>query len=273
MMPLSPNEPPMSSGTLSFEVVTSERRARVWAGLTAFVGVAFWAQLLLYPILGELAYSDGRPLAILVYLVPLALLGLGIWMKRSALLLMLFPLSLLPALALLPALDWASLSQSANTLWLVGTFAAYLAVSSARELSARPIEAGEPTRGKPSPRSGSADYQRFYMSRLMASMFILLVIVYALFFDRSTGANFIEYHGGEEQVARAFATVFMFFVWCVFVYMMILVPGANVEYDRRRLSRELEGLTSSLEPRRHGLRIGGWISGALLLALVAFWWM
>ncbi|MFU8806649.1 MAG: hypothetical protein ACNA8W_22765 [Bradymonadaceae bacterium] len=252
---------------------TNGGRAALWALLTAFVGAAFWAQILLFPALGELRYSDGRAVAIIVYLFPLILLGAGILWRRSAVLLMLFPLSLLPALALLAEPDWAVLGQLANMAWLVATFAAYLAVSSAQGLALAPTERLEAARGEPARRSSTVDYRWFYRSRMAGALVVFFTIVYALFFDPAVAEIFSEHHGTGEPVVMAFSAVFMFFVWCVFVYMMILVPGANVEYDRRRLRRRLDEIAESGPSGGPGVRVAVLVFLGLMISALALWFV
>jgi hypothetical protein len=254
-----------SAGTLS-----------LWALLTAFVGIALWAQLLLVPLLAEFRYTDGRMAALGFYLIPVAILGLGIALKRSALLLMLFPVSLLPALAWLPEPDWAALHQGTTMIWLVSTLTAYFVVCSWRSPGWRP---GSGNGGRPldddSDLAGvplGVDYRGFFFSRLGASLFVLLTILYGIYFDREVGELFRLHHGEAEVVAMSFTTMVMFFAWCVFVYMMIIVPGANLEYDRRRLERELRQWTKQWEVRRQVVRVSGWAVASLVVAIAATLW-
>ena len=48
----------------------------------------------------------------------------------------------------------------------------------------------------------------------------------------------------------------MFFVWAVMAYTLFLVPALNLEYDRRRLRKDMDAVAEEFASGRRWIRLG-----------------
>ncbi len=243
-------------------------------------GIAIWAQLFLGAALAELNYVDTRMLFLAAYFLPLIVMAVGFWIGRTGWLQIGFVGSLLPAFLVLPKEDHLALDDPLAVLWLCGLVGLYLVMgtdwfSGARlesdeveheSLASVGLEEGANGGRRPVAAMFSG-HQQHFVSRFVVSLWLFCVITYAVFFDTGIQATIRAAFGGSEQIAVSFLAVSMFFVWCMVVYMMIVVPAMNLEYDQRRLQLSTVAMAQTRVRRLAGLRI----FVLVLLSVAAGW--
>lgn len=249
------------------------RVSKLWPGVTSFLGVSLWAQLELMALLSELRFSDVRPLVVLAYVLPLALLGAGVWTRRAGLLLMGVLVALVPGLALMPEPDQALLREWSALLRVGASLLLYVAVASAGSGPSREAAAPTPLPPEADETPAMAQDHRFIAARLLVLAIMLLAPLYGIFADARIAAALATHYRESAEVARTFLSLTHFFAWSVVAYMMVLTPTLNLEYDRRRLERQLRERSAAWTARRLKLRVLMWcgITAAVALILLLVW--
>lgn len=250
------------------------RKRSAWM---AVPGLAIWAQLFLGAALGELAYADTRLMYLAAYILPLIVMAAGYWLGRIGWLQIGFMASLLPAFLVLPVEDQPGMDEPLAVIWLCGLVVLYLvmgmdwfAVESmpAEDIEHESIEtAASGGERRKYVATLMSNHQQHFISRFVISLWLFGVITYAVFFDTGNQASIGEFFEGGEQVTVSFLAISMFFVWCMVVYMMIVVPTINLEYDQRRLELSTAALAQTKVRRLAGLRI----FVLVLLSVAAGW--
>ncbi|MBA2663858.1 MAG: hypothetical protein H0U74_16335 [Bradymonadaceae bacterium] len=244
---------------------------RFWPAFVVVLGISLWAQLFLSALLAEYRFADTRMLYLLAYVASLFVLMGGVGARHVVTLQFVFVASFLPGLLLLPVEDQIALGEGWGALWLCATLAVFMVLATSfdsptGEPAGKALEARE--RGLA--QDVAFDYRWYFGSRLAVVLFLYGVCVYAVFFDATILAHVAGNYVGSEAVAVSFLAVFMFFVWCMVVYLMVLVPTMNLEYDQRRLARTLEAVALKHTPSVAYARILGWIGVGIAVAL-ALW--
>ncbi len=247
----------------------------------AVPGLAIWAQLFLGAALAELNYADTRLLFLAAYFLPLIVMAAGYWLGRIGWLQIGFLASLLPAFWVLPVEDQPAMDEPLAVVWLCGLVVLYLVMGTdlfagesiaSDEIEHERIEiAASEDAGHRERRKYVAEllanHQQHFISRFVVSLWLFAVITYAVFFDAGIQALIGEFFEGSEQIAVSFLAVSMFFVWCMVVYMMIVVPAMNLEYDQRRLQLSTAAMAQTKVRRIANLRVFVFV----LLGVAAGW--
>lgn len=257
-----------------------------WSTWMVVPGLAIWAQLFLGAIVAELQFADMRLAYLAMYALPLFVLNAGYWSGRIAVMQVGFLASLLPGLLILPEADRLGFEDPLAVLWLCGLVTVYLVLGTDR-FAGRTAEeeheqegvgqriVGDGSVAEDSERRRNAvalsqSYRRHFTVRLAVALWLFAVITYAVFFDAGVQQAVGEYFAGGELVAVSFLAVLMFFVWCMVVYLMILVPAMNLEYDQRRLQQAIAAMSQVRERRAAWLRVLMWTSLSGVIGLAMF---
>lgn len=193
------------------------------------LGLSLWAQLC-----GPTIFASGiSPWLVFIALLPLVVAGFGFQMKSGVGMLLLFPVSTLPALAAMPETAHLALGEPFGMFRIVLTLTLYLAATGAWLSGTVPAQ-GSATDGQSS--EGSI-YRWYVRSRGLVLILMLLVLVWAVYFDGAILSAIAANHPDGERVAQSFIAIVAFFVWTVVAYTQFLVPLLNLEYDRRKLER------------------------------------
>lgn len=251
------------------QAARAERGPRVWMFLFFLVAASLWGQWLGPAAMAELRSEDGSETVLALQLLPLAV-GLAAAMWRHPIgRLVVFPVSFLPGLALLPGAEWEALASPWSLMLALATFGLYLIVSAARPPEAT-YETPRPTKSlEDEPIGGDGltrSYRRFLIGRVVALTFIFGVITYALF-GSTTVTEALNSVPGEQarKIQHSFTAVVMYFTWMIAAYVGIILPSLNWEYDRRRSILPERQRRLLNEPRRLQRRI--WIWLAILMAV------
>lgn len=245
------------------------RSSKLWGVATLLLGVGVWVQLFGAGAWTEIQLDQGRLHAVIAYLLPLFILGVGVWSRMSLLLLMILPVSLLPGLAMLPQAEHMVLSDGLSMIRVAASLGLYLAIASAgAELDRRHDEVVLlKDTGK------AFNHQRFVLIRITLLLILLVVPSYGIFQDPDIAQALTQYYKDGPDAARAFLSLVHFFCWSVVAYMMVLLPALNIEYEQRSLGRLLieqaKGLSKEAIARRTLLTLG---ACGLLFALGALLW-
>jgi len=242
------------------------RRFASFAGwVSAALGASLWLQLL-FGGLGIEAQTGQMGLRVVVFFLPLPVLAFGLIGRRPSMALLLFPVMLVPGVAILSPAERAVFASPWTMGGVAATLAVYLAVTSAWLTGGRP--AGQ-LRGQVSRTQQRArQYQRYALSRAVPMLLMFAVPLYAVYFDRAIVGTIAQNFPGNEAAAQAFIALTVFFACCVSGYVFFVVPMLNLEYDRRRLERALEPKSSSTERRRVWYRLGAWTVGTSAVIIV-----
>lgn len=245
------------------------RSSKLWGVATVLLGVGVWVQLFGAGAWTEVQLEQGRLHAVLAYLLPLFILGVGVWARMSLLLLLIMPLCLLPGLVMLPQAEHMVLSDGLSMIRVAASLGLYLAIASAGAGLDRQHDDVVLLEDK-----GQAfNHQRFVMIRIALLLILLVVPSYGIFQDPAIAQALTEHYKDGPDAARAFLSLTHFFCWSVVAYMMVLLPALNVEYEQRSLGRLLreqaQGLRRAAIARRTLLTLG--VCG-LLFALGALLW-
>lgn len=243
----------------------------------AVPGLAIWAQLFLGAALGELSYADTRLMYLAAYFLPLFVMIAGYWLGRIGWLQIGFIASLLPAFLVLQVEDQPGMDEPLVVIWLCGLVVLFLVMGTdwfaVESITADDIEYESiETSASGGERRKSiavlmANHHQHFISRFVVSVWLFGVITYAVFFDPGIQLSIGKFFEGAEQVAVSFLAISMFFVWCMVVYMMIVVPAINLEYDQRRLQLSTVALAQTKVRYLASLRI----LGLVLLSVAAGW--
>ena len=226
--------------------------AALGPAIAVVLGVSLWAQIALFALRDELAGGAG-PLRLLLFLVPFGVLGVGVWLRSNVTLLAVFPLALLPPAAVVAARGQAAALDPWTAAQLCATMALYLALVSNWLGATR----GEDRIRREEPTSERARiYRRFVYPRLLPLLLLWAVPTYAIFWDPAIAGTILQNHPENPAIAQIFMAMLVFFAWCVAAYMSFVVPSLNLEYDRRRIDREIQAIGADAEPRAVVRRIG-----------------
>ncbi len=234
----------MQSGPLKTNNTTA-------AIVVVVLAVSLWGQLSLMGLLYEVRSGSADPLNFALHLLPIIALVPAITTRSPLALLLLFPVSLLPSIAALPELERGQLMELWPAVRVTGTFAVYLALASAWLTSVPEqveVEQGKSFRGQ--------SYRHFVWGRLGPLVLLFLVPTYGIFLDAPITSTIEQNNPGAESVAQIFIAIVMFFTWAVIAYTTFLVPALNLEYDRRRIRREMETILEEFESGRRWMRLG-----------------
>lgn len=232
----------------------------------AVLGVSLWAQLALFGLREVFAapVSTGN---VLMFLLPLALLGVGLVTRLPVLLVAAFPLALLAPATLVEQIGPGWNAWAAAQVCL--TAALYLAVVS-NWLTSVP-RSRDVRRGEAKTERARA-YRRYVYARLLPLTLLWAVPTYAIFWDPAIVGTISQNHGDDAVTAQVFMAVLIFFAWSITAYMFYVVPALNLEYDRRRVERSLKAFGETLDPariwRRFAIQAGIAIVVVVLLLLV-----
>lgn len=223
--------------------------------IVAVVGLALWAQLVIQGLGTEVSVTSPSPIVLAAYVAPPIVLIAGTYLGSLALLLFLFPLAMLPAVAFVPSADAASYFTPWSMARVGATFALYQALAAAWGTSSR-IAA---TAGREVVESVDASvdpYRTHVLMRLVPFLLLWLVPTYAIFFDAAVVGTFNQSFGDAASIAQVFVSTTLFLAWSIVGYTSFIVPALNLEYDRRKLRRAYQPGAKAIEPRRSKIRIG-----------------
>ena len=243
-MPASPqpSEPARHASAWSWSAL---RSSKLWGAATVLLGLGVWVQLFGAGAWTELQLEQGRLHAVLAYMLPLLVLGVGVWARMSLLLLLILPLCLLPGLVMLPQAERLVLSDGLSMIRVAASLGLYLAIASAgAELDRRHDEVVLLQEASP-----AFNHQRFVMIRIVLLLILLVVPSYGIFQDPTVAQALNQFYKDGPDAARAFLSLTHFFCWSVVAYMMVLLPALNVEYEQRALGRLLSKQAQTLSRR------------------------
>lgn len=245
------------------ESVPTFQWGKYGAVIVGVLGVSMWLQLGLPGLMVEFRFPEPRPWMLLLYVIPLIALYAAVVTRHAALALLVFPISLLPAIAGLPEADQALVHGGLAMARIGGTVAVYLAVASAWIAS---IDTRDESAPVGTEHQNGRHYRRYVFSRLVAMLLVLLVPLYAVLFDPVIVSTIEQNHPNSEGVAQNFLSLLVFFFWAVVAYTHFLVPALNLEYDRRKTRAKIRELRRGEDPRGRVLRLA--IEGGIVLSFV-----
>lgn len=256
------------------ELVGRDREYRTWAVLLLIIAAGLWAQLLGAGVWAEVQSEDGSALILALQLLPLLMAVAAVWVHHRVVRLFVFPMSLVPGMALMAEAEWAAAGEPISLMVKGALFGLYLVVAAGRpvtkDLIALPRRPVGQVEGKI---FEDRRFRRFMVWRVLASAVIFGVITYALFVDPEISAamSTVETRDGRAS-HQAFVVVLMYFGWTIAIYMGTVLPVLNWEYQRYQpgVPRSLGRLL-----RRPGylmLRITLWMAG-LIVAIVGGLWV
>lgn len=268
----TPDAPATTSALSWSELMAS----KAWPLAVGVIGVSLWAQLFWVGLMAEGQFTQPRFSAMVCYLLPLMILGAGILARAPVILLALFTVGSLPGLVLLPDQEKLLLAEGFSMLRIGATLALYLAVASAGSAA----DVGTPVEVEPLPEderllhSDPGIIQRFVLARIGVLAILFALPAYAVFQDPVVALALSRHYGAAPEAARTFLGLIHFFIWSVAVYMMVLVPSLNLEYDYRRLGRRLSEQHSALTRPKIATRVGIWlaVSAAIIALMLGMTW-
>ena len=151
-----------------------------------------------------------------------------------------------------------------------GAFALFLAIASAG--SGSELDTGDIAEDSREQNQVDEELRRFVLARLLVLVMLWCVPAYAVYLDPEIAGHIMDNYGDSTHVGQVFLGVVHFFIWSVGAYMMVLVPALNVEYDRRRLKRELRHYLKGWGWKESGTRIAIYMAVALLGGLLVLMW-
>lgn len=237
---------------------------RTWLVAAGVLGASFWAQLFWFPAATELLSSAPSARYLIAYAIPAPVLAGAFVAGRRVGTLFAVPMAFLPGLAMLPKPDVAGLLEPWRAGAAGGTLLAYLTVAAL----ARSTEKAGGERVDEFEASASIDgvYSLYFAVRIGVLALLFAVLVGTPMFDAGLLEQIAQNHTENRRVARAFLLLFGFFTWCVVAYMMFLSPAANLEYDVRRVRRQLDDFVDGASSVRW--RLAAWLAGGLGLGVV-----
>lgn len=251
-----------------YEPVVSGTTGRA---IVAVVGLALWAQLILQGLATEVGLDQPSPVLLAAYVAPPIILIAGTYLHSLPVLLIVAPLSLLPAVALLPEAEKSIFFTPWSMGRIAATLALYLALASAWATSsrlARPLGRAEVSTDD----TTVLAYRNHILGRVAPFLLLWLVPTYAIYFDPAVAGTFLQSFGPDATVAQVFVSTVLFLLWAILAYTSFIVPALNLEYDRRRLIRRFEGEGAVVQPKKVLVRIavtaGFGILASLCLLLI-----
>lgn len=254
--------------TLDVETGLVEHRA-VWRLAAGVLGLSFWAQLFWYPLVTEFLAETTGGLFVGVYMLPVAVLAVSLVVGSSAGLLFGLPVALLPGLLIVPEQDAASLLELHRGLILAGTVLAYLVAAA---IATRPADIDPTDKQAIDEESRRVDglYRHYVTIRLVILVGLFGVLVGSVVFDPTIRSLIADNHGDGRLAAQLFIAVLGFFTWCAVAYTMFYMPLANIEYEMRSFSREIDAMAG--DGSRIRWRLGLTVAAGLAVAAVWFLW-
>ncbi len=239
------------------------RGGPLWSAAVLVLGATLWAQLFWIGLVAEAQFDVPRPWAFLAYLLPLSMLAAGVWSRAPVILLTLFAGSFLPGLVLLAEPEQMLLMEGWSMVRIGACMALFLAIASAG--SGQELEMGEVVEQR-GVGQGDVDHElrRFVAARLGVLGVLWCVPAYGVYLDPEIASMISVNFEEAANVGRVFLGVVHFFIWSVAAYMMVLVPSLNVEYDRRRMRRELKAFSKGLSHKKSWIRIGAYVLVSVL---------
>ncbi|TXD38344.1 hypothetical protein FRC98_05470 [Lujinxingia vulgaris] len=239
----------------------ARERGSLWrALLLAFLALTLWGQWLGAGLAAEVLSADGSGLRVLAMLTPLFFGALAIARPNPALRLMVFPVSFLPAMALLTEREWAAMAEPGALLASAATFVSYLVVAAVGD---EPREsAGQQLTEVHTTDSLAPRYRFFVRSRAAVVAGVLAVLIWMLFVDPEVGRTLVERHGERASLHLTFMSVCMLFAWVVMAYMAAVLPALNWEYERRQPVLTRAQLRLIDTPKLLKRRVAGWLVAA-----------
>lgn len=233
------------------------------------LGISLWVQLASFAFQEQLG-PEGTPPRIIAFVLPFAALVGGIWFRNAVALLALFPMSLVPPLLLVPEGVGPGFTDPASAATICASMALYLSLVSAwltgAEFDSHPVTDGEVEDRR------AAEYRRAVYPRILPLVLWWAVPTYAIFWDGAVVGTIVGNFGDGAAIAQLFLSMLLFFGWCVVAYMYFIVPALNLEYDRRRIEREIRDVVSDDTPRaavrRIAITAAVAILGTVILLLV-----
>jgi hypothetical protein len=213
----------------------SERdQTRLSSVVTLALGVSLWAQLFWSALSIEWTAPSPSTAHLVAYAIPLVVAIAASAIDYPIGRLFVFPVSCLPALAMMPQPDMATLGEPLR-LGLAGiTLAGYLAVGAWASRQPEP-DRGVDDRLEEAPRQVDGLYRGFWWIRGAFVLGLLGALLWSILVDPAIDRSIQEAYGGRVETARTFLLVFGFFLWTVLAYAFFYRPLANLEYDVRRL--------------------------------------
>ncbi len=245
------------------EAIHSFEWGRYGALIVGVLGASLWLQLGVPGLAAEIRFPSPRPWMLILYILPLVALSFAVINRHTALTLLVFPVSLLPAVVGLPEVERAMLRDWLAVLRIGGTVAVYLAVASAWLASKDASDESAPVGTE---YEHGRHYRRYVFSRLVPMLLVLVVPLYAVLFDPVIVSTIEQNHPGSEDVAQTFLSLLIFFFWAVVAYTHFLVPALNLEYDRRKTRSRIRTLRRGEDPKARVLRLA--VEGGIVLSFV-----
>lgn len=243
------------------------RRRRLWMVLFAAVATSLWVQWLGPGVWAELRSADGSEAVLALQMMPVLVGVLALVWRHPAAVLVLYPVSFLPGLAMLPEAEWEALARPGALTLSLATFGLYLIVAAVAPRR-RPTQAvARRSLGAGGDPDGHADaFRRFVVTRFVATAALFAVITYALFFAPSTAEALAAIDGEQaRRTQHVFTVIAMYFGWMIAVYVGAILPMMNWEHHRR--SSALPGGQRQLlrDPQRLARRVFIWLVGLMVM--------
>ncbi|RDV38686.1 hypothetical protein DV096_07715 [Bradymonadaceae bacterium TMQ3] len=234
--------------------------------LLAFLALTLWGQWLGTGLAAEVLSADGSGLRVIALLTPLFFGALAIARANPALRLMVFPVSFLPAMALLTEREWAAMAEPVALLASAATFVSYLVVAAIGD-DLRETPGQMPTEVHATD-SLASRYRVFVRTRALVVIGVLAVLVWMIFVDPNIGRTLVEKAGERATLHLTFISVVMLFAWVVMAYMAAVLPSLNWEYERRQpvLTRGQSRLLES--PGVLKRRVVGWVVATAMMVVL-----
>jgi len=256
------------NGGFEFQQGIAEKET-LWRLGVMVLGASLWLQMFWNPLATAFLSGEAGLIYVGVYMLPTLALFVALIVDQPAGYLFFVPGSFVPGMVLLPEPDATALLQLHRTLFVVGTLLIYLFTASLVARGGR-TASGRVESLEGATRQIEGVYRHYTTLRLAILVVLFGVLVGAGLFDASVTSAIAEHHGEAKLSAQIFIVVFGFFVWCAIAYTTFFIPAANLEYDIRRLSREIDGLAEDATAIRWrlGLVVG---SGGAAVGLAFAW--
>ncbi len=242
-----------------------QRASSIAVGL---LGLSVWAQLCA-PTVFAVA-SPPSPWIVFTAFVPIFIAGVSLATRSGAGCLLLFPVSMLPALAGIPEVARAALFTPFAMIRLSLALSLYLAATGAWLSGTQTVFGG--TSVNQTGQEAGSTYKWFVVSRGLVLLVLLIVPIWAVYLDGTIVATIAMNHPDGEHVAQTFIAMITFFVWSVVAYTQFVVPLLNLEYDRRKIRRKaldsVKKTTLPLVMKRLGIETGVIVFLVVILLIV-----
>lgn len=238
--------------------------------VVGLLGFSVWLQIGLPTLRVDLGESAASGWFLVFDVLALGALLVGLSIRSKATILLVFPGLLIPGLVALPAPEIALLLDGLSALGIVTTTAMFIAVSSAW-LSSDGVRSGIPDEGASESRPGR-NYRRFVWSRVAPMLALLIVPLYGVLFDPAIVSTIAQSYPESAEVAQTFISLTVFFFWAILAYTQFLIPSLNLEYDRRKIRRDLRAMARGESSRRKWVRLSIEV-GVVFLVVSSVWFL